>query len=526
MGVIQPMVFATSVRKFVRSLYQPRKRSRRSGSPQIRTIEMLEDRLLLTVRYWDGGGGQENYWGTAANWDNDQPLDFTQPLELVFDVSTPTEIVKDIPNGMVESITFTGAGDVTLRGYSITFQSPGTVAPRIISLAGDNTILNDIILASSITAAENNHEFIVGGGSTLRIVGAVDGYSAGMVNLTLSGDPSTGNGKIIFGNLSGQMESPGVGYNSALASLIANISVEIDARAQNFLYHQESIGHATVTTTGAQIYNAPLTLASSTVLLAGTDLVFNSTIDASSATLDPFYLQLVSHGATWFSAPVGGVTPLDYLYVGLIPSGNSGYQSASLTVLNVDPSLVAITTEGDQFYYDPILVNQNDILDAGTSDVTILRTVDSWDASTANYGGYHAIAIIAGTANIGSYGQYQGQDNWGAFGMLGGVYIFADMTNMKIVYGSTSVPSITTLQSQSYGDITLWVDTYIVSGATVTTGNVYISPPGPAPHPHIWSVVQNAFGSPMLSPNDEAEALAASLNEAFRDEELFEWQLA
>ena len=57
------------MRRSLLRLRQPRRRSVYRGRIHL-AYESLEQRRMLTTRIWDGGGGDDN-WNTAANWDND-----------------------------------------------------------------------------------------------------------------------------------------------------------------------------------------------------------------------------------------------------------------------------------------------------------------------------------------------------------------------------------------------------------------------------------------------------------------------
>ncbi|MCO6457780.1 MAG: autotransporter-associated beta strand repeat-containing protein [Pirellulaceae bacterium] len=141
-------------------------------------FEPLEDRRLLAVRVWDGGGGTPN-WSDADNWVDDvAPLNHD---ELVFPAgAAQLNNQNDLADGTIlMAISFTGSG------YQITEATPGNnslvVTGGITSnpAAGDNSLLVPLRMINTQTFASSNP------GSTLTLE-AVD--TGNLFTLFLNGD--------------------------------------------------------------------------------------------------------------------------------------------------------------------------------------------------------------------------------------------------------------------------------------------------------------------------------------------------
>jgi hypothetical protein len=104
---------------------------------------------LSHTQTWDGGGGADHNWMTAANWAND-----VVPVagdKLVFSATTPTSIYNNFaPGTTFDSITFPrtrGNGSFTLSGNSVKLAPAGGIA--VTNVAGQNEI--DLSIASNST---------------------------------------------------------------------------------------------------------------------------------------------------------------------------------------------------------------------------------------------------------------------------------------------------------------------------------------------------------------------------------------
>lgn len=147
----------------------------------------VELTCIPTVRTWDGGGA-DNSWMTAANWNGDMA-----PLPgdtLIFPPSaTRRTNINNFPSGTAfDSISFTGGG-YTLSGNRITLNdqiisnsyTPNEVATAL-TLGANATMQNDDLIGTlTLSGAINNagHSLtFTGNGGTFHVNGVVSGSGA------------------------------------------------------------------------------------------------------------------------------------------------------------------------------------------------------------------------------------------------------------------------------------------------------------------------------------------------------------
>ncbi len=166
------------------------RRSRKGIKPQRRrtfSIEPLEERQLLSVCHWTGGGNND-YWSNSANWDQaPQAGD-----DLVFQGTAQTTTQNDFTAGTsFHSIEF-AASNFSLTGNAVTLTGGITVDTGV---SGSAVSLN-AALSGSITASVASSE-------TLAISGILSGSgslsTAGSGTLTLSGVNTYTGGTTISG---------------------------------------------------------------------------------------------------------------------------------------------------------------------------------------------------------------------------------------------------------------------------------------------------------------------------------------
>ncbi len=137
-----------------------RKLSRRFKSMR---VEALEDRLVLSVRIWDGGAVSNN-WSNANNWASDIAPVAGDDLNFPSNVSDKTAD-NDFANGTnFKSITL--GGGYTLRGNQIQLGSGGIIA---------NGSTSNIIKARLDLGSGGTQVFQIGVGSTLFIDDKISG---------------------------------------------------------------------------------------------------------------------------------------------------------------------------------------------------------------------------------------------------------------------------------------------------------------------------------------------------------------
>lgn len=163
--------------------------------------------VSAATRTWDGGGGNNNF-STAANWDNDTPL--SNGDSLVFPDSAPADsvdITNDMSNLSVSGINFpAGNKPFKLSGNDL------TLTGNISSAATTSIIINlNITLGADITIASSPSNIAFGVFSTpttfnmstfnLTINTTTEG-SVAMFNSTVSGSGNftkTGDGQFSVG---------------------------------------------------------------------------------------------------------------------------------------------------------------------------------------------------------------------------------------------------------------------------------------------------------------------------------------
>ncbi len=162
--------------------------SAKCGKGRSFKIEPLEERALLSVCTWDGGGSDNN-WSTAANWAND-----VAPVtndSLVFSGSTRTATTNDYANTSFNSITL-NSSNFTLGGNDVSLAGNVTVASGVVG-ASITTDLN----FTGVTAAVTE-----GAAANLSVTGTVN--HSGSLTLTegsaatLTMDEIEGSGSLVL----------------------------------------------------------------------------------------------------------------------------------------------------------------------------------------------------------------------------------------------------------------------------------------------------------------------------------------
>ena len=209
---------------------------------------------------------------------------------------------------------------------------------------------------------------------------------------------------------------------------------------------------STLTTTGAQTYNAAFVLGGNTTLTStgGGTLTFTSTVDG------PFALTLNSAGNEVFDGRVGGTTPL----ASVTTDDPAAVITGGHVVFNIAGSATAapsVTTTGTQTYNDAATLRADTVLaSTGGGTLTFASTVDSDAAATPR------------TLTLNSAGDevFDGQ--------VGGLAALASLTTDDPAANSTGgrtifnvpggTPSVTTVAFQTYNDAVV-----LQAGTTLTS---------------------------------------------------------
>jgi len=280
------------------------------------------------------------------------------------------------------------------------------------------------------------------------------------INTSFTADPNGNAGNIRFG--SGGADY--VGGVHPLLSLTTTAAGAGTGLAGKTIFDIDSSSGDSVTTTGTQTFNNPVSLLQNTVLTSsgGSNLTFNSTVDGAEA------LTLNTAGVNVFNGSVGHATPLSSLTTnaggstqfnmntpgGAHPAGVNiagGLTIGDAMVLNVVGSTTAapsVQTGGGQLYSTTITLQRTALLsDTGSSQIKVQGKVDGAFALTVNTGGLTEFdaAIGQGTplASLAT-------DAAGTTTLKGGSVVTTGSQN----YGDpVTLAATTTLTSSSHGDI-------------------------------------------------------------------------
>jgi hypothetical protein len=294
------------------------------------------------------------------------------------------------------SLTVNTAATTTLGGaagsgtalFSLTTDGPGTTALNggAVTTSKDQTYGDPVTLGANTTLTSTTS-----GNISLL---AVDGAFGLTVNTA---------GTTSFGGA--------IGGNTALTSLTTDAA-------------GATTGGGTVTTTGAQSYNDPVSLLAVTTLTstAAGNISFASTVNG------PVTLALNTAGTTTLGGAVGGSAALVSLTT----------DAPGTTALNGG----AVTTSGSQTYNDAVTLGANTTLTAtGLGSITFASTVNGAFGLTTN---------AVGTTTLG--------------GAVGGTTALTSMQTQA--GGSTAMNggTVTTTGNQTYGNaVTLGADTTLTS---------------------------------------------------------------
>jgi fibronectin-binding autotransporter adhesin len=184
---------------------------------------------VLHAQTWDGGGGTNRNWGTAANWNLDTAPNFAGTPNLTFSGSGTA--YNESSGRTLGSITFDGSQSFTLSGSqfalngNINFRSSTSTPPTGVTPTGTHAISSDIILNGATTVSHpvplNLSGVISGAGSIVK--GGI-----GMMNLsnanTFAGGVQLNNGSMTISH----KEALGTGAlqfaNNATPALQLNLS--------------------------------------------------------------------------------------------------------------------------------------------------------------------------------------------------------------------------------------------------------------------------------------------------------------
>ena len=306
--------------------------------------------------------------------------------------------------------------NTTLSGTAIAFNgtlnSDATPRTLLVNASAQTTfagLVGGVSALASLSTDAAGTTVISGGGVTTTGSQTYNDPVTLTANTTLSGTAIAFNGTLnsdatprtLLVNASAQTTLGGpVGGTSPLASLTTNAAGTM------------LISGGSVTTTGGQTYNDPVTLGANTTL-SGTAIAFNGTLN-SDAT--PRTLLVNASAQTTFAGLVGGVNALASLAT----------DAAGLTLISGG----GVTTTGSQTYSDPVTLGANTTL-SGTA-IAFNGTLNS-DATPRT--------LLVNASAQTTFG-----------GLVGGVNALASLSTDAAGTTLISGGGVTTTGGQTYND--------------------------------------------------------------------------
>ncbi len=297
-----------------------------------------------------------------------------------------------------------------------TFSAKVTDVGTLTKNSAGSTIFNDEVVAGTITIAGpttlNNGNVTTTAGQTYN--GAV---TLG-ANATLTGVGINLNAGVTGGGFDLTLNDSTTTVLDGTFSNIKNLTTDV-AGATTI--------NASITTTGSQTYNDPVTLGAN-VTLAGTDVTFGQTLNGAQD------LTINASGTTTFTGVVGGGTALTSLTT----------DAAGTTAINGG----AVTTTGAQTYNDAVTLGAATTLaSTGGSSITLGGTVNGAQTLAVNTTGATTFGgAVGGTTPLTSVTT----DAGGSTAINGGAI---STTGAQVFNDAVTLGAATTLASSGSGNI-------------------------------------------------------------------------
>ena len=335
--------------------------------------------------------------------------------------------------------TVNGAGNLTVNtGGAVTFGG----------VVGGATALTALTTDAPGTLLINTTDVTTTGGQTYN-----DGITLGGAGAAIS-FRSTGNGAITFGStLSGSkaLSVHTAGVTRFGGSVTSLTSLTTDALSSTI------ISAASVSTTGSQTYNGPLTLGANTALssLSAGNIEFISPVNGA------FGLIVNTAGTTTFGAAVGSAAPL----ASVTTDNGAG---ADTTVFNAG----IVRTTGIQAYGDDVLLGATTTLTSTASgNITLGSTVNGAQSLTINTSGTTAFsgrvgsnaALVSLTTDAGGTVAINGGTTGGGTVITTGAQTYND---------AATLAAATILQSTGNGAVTFGSSLNGAQALTINSGGL------------------------------------------------------
>ncbi|WP_449420256.1 CHAT domain-containing protein [Phormidium nigroviride] len=299
-------------------------------------------------------------------------------------------------NGITFNSTLDGNSDITANAGASNLSFNGAV--------GSTIALGNIIANSTATTTFNSINaatLTTNAGGTTQLNSNVTTTGAQTYNdaVTVANNPIlTGNGITFNSTLDGNSDltanagASNLSFNGAVGSVtpLQNITTNSTGtttfNAVNSATLTTNAGgttqlNANVTTTGAQTYNDPVSIANNPIL-TGNGITFNSTLDGNSdLTTNAGASNLSFNGAIGNNTALGNIiaNTTGFTTFNSVNSASVTTNAGGATQLNAN-----VTTTGAQTYNDPVSIANNPILTG--NGITFNSTLDGNSNLTANAG--------------------------------------------------------------------------------------------------------------------------------------------
>jgi autotransporter-associated beta strand protein len=306
---------------------------------------------------WDGGGGDNN-WSTAANWDNNQVPTFPTPL--VIAGSTRPAPNNDLTNPSVDGITFNaGAAAFTVGGNAFTLGDEAAGDYR----RGGITQLDDSLqtISNNITIARGLHDITtVNGAGGLTLAGTISRNRGLGVRFAALGGPInttlTNTNGIIGGWATSENRNPALMAETLLWS-------KVDANGNVVPYLDYTAADDIDGFNGETTLPAGVNSASNIRWFGGADLSLTADTDMNTLLYDGeglsvfnlagFRLRITDGGGIFRSNPIGEQNVESLRFSGgTLTAGNTSAPATLYIWKNTtitDPALGTPNGEEDNF---------------------------------------------------------------------------------------------------------------------------------------------------------------------------------
>ncbi|HEV2676330.1 MAG TPA: filamentous hemagglutinin N-terminal domain-containing protein [Aliidongia sp.] len=365
--------------------------------------------------------------------------------------------------GAVEFTAFVGS-NIALNDFSLTAAS--VTGGGIPTVSADGTQTYNVTAALNVSGNINSNGFsdtgpltltgttqITGGTGGITISGTIDGAQALTLldtsgPVALSGAIGSTTALTSLAVTSGSIALPSSVHTTGAQDYAGPVSLSTDGNFtadSGIITFESTVDGAgafsvtapggislvsTITTTGAQTYAGPVTLAGDTTI-NGSAVQFTGTIDGTTASAQSLTISVT--GVAEFDGSIGGTTALNNFSLtagSIVGTGSSLINATGTQTFDVGAGL---TLTG--------IINVNGFVDLGPLLLTGDTTITAVSGNISIFGavnGAHALTLV---------------DSTGTIGLTGSVGATTALTNLNVTaaHGITLSAALITTGTQSYG---------------------------------------------------------------------------